>query len=206
MSQTPAQPGSPFPQGGARDVLRAAGAGDSSGSEKLLAAVYDELRRLAQSYLGGERAGHTLTATALVHEAYLKLAGAGRLPGERSVFLASAAQAMRRILVDHARARKALKRGGSGARVALDDAMAWFEERRIDLPGLDAALSRLAERDARKARVVELRFFAGLTMEQVAEVLGTPRRTVERDWTLARAWLKRALREAGDPSTGSAVP
>lgn len=203
MSQTPAQPDSPDPQGRVTELLRLAGAGDASAAEGLLPAVYDELRRLAQSYLGGERAGHTLTATALVHEAYMKLVGGRGLPSARPEFFAVAARAMRRILVDHARARNSEKRGGEHRRIPLDEAVAWFEERRIDLPDLDAALARLGERDARKARVVELRFFAGMSVEQAAEALGVPLRTVERDWTLAKAWLKRALSE-GAPAGGGA--
>lgn len=167
---------------------------DPAAADRLLPVVYDELRRMAQAYLGSESPGHTLTATALVHEAYLRLAGrAGSLPAERAEFFAVAAQAMRRILVDHARAKKAQKRGGSESRVPLDDAVAWFEERSIDLPDLDRALAGLAGHDVRKARLVELRFFAGMSVTQAATVLDVPVRTAERDWALARAWIKREL-------------
>ncbi|MFM9994467.1 MAG: sigma-70 family RNA polymerase sigma factor [Phycisphaerales bacterium] len=189
------------PQGEVGRLLRSVTDRDPAAAERLLPVVYDELRRMAQAYLGGEVPGHTLSATALVHEAYVRLAGrAGTLPAERAEFFAVAAQAMRRILVDHARAKKAQKRGGSSARVPLDDAVAWFEERALDLPELDRALVELAGHDPRKARLVELRFFAGMSVTQVAEVLAMPVRTVERDWTLARAWLRRALRgTSGEP-------
>jgi RNA polymerase sigma factor (TIGR02999 family) len=188
-------------QGHVTRLLRAVTAGDGAAADRLLPVVYDELRRLAHSYLGSERAGHTLTPTALVHEAYLRLAGRGAgLPSERGEFFAVAAQAMRRILVDHARARNAQKRGGDGARVPLDDAVSWFDERRISLPDLDGALARLAERDARKSRLVELRFFAGMTLAQAAEALSIPLRTAERDWSMARAWLQRELGETGAPA------
>lgn len=181
------------PPGAATEILRLAGEGDPGAADRLMPLVYAELRRLAQSWLAGERAGHTLTATALVHEAYLRLAGGPGLPTERGAFLAVAARAMGRILVDHARARKAQKRGGDGPRVPLDDAVAWFEERSIDLPDLGGAIARLAAHDARKARLVELRFFAGMSVDQAAMAMGIPQRTAERDWTHARAWLKNAL-------------
>jgi RNA polymerase sigma-70 factor (ECF subfamily) len=194
VPESPDQPDSRDPAGRVTELLHLASSGDPDATRELLPVVYDELRRLARSYLGQERTGHTLTATALVHEAYLKLVGHGAgLPSARMEFFAAAAQAMRRILVDHARGKKAGKRGGESRRIPLDDVVAWYEERRIDLPELDAALARLAERDARKARVVELRFFAGLSVEQVAQALAIPLRTVERDWTLARAWLKHTL-------------
>jgi RNA polymerase sigma factor (TIGR02999 family) len=184
-------------QGEVTRLLRSITDRDARAAERLMPVVYDELRRMAQAYLGGEAPGHTLSATALVHEAYMRLAGrADTLPAERAEFFAVAAQAMRRILVDHARAKKSQKRGGSGGRVPLDDAVAWFEERALDLPDLDRALVDLAAHDPRKARLVELRFFAGMSVTQAAEALGMPVRTAERDWTLARAWLRRALRAA----------
>lgn len=201
----------PSPAGGASDpgppgarpitqLIRRAGGGDADATQRLLPVVYAELRRLAQSYLAGERPDHTLTATALVHEAYLKLADGSALPGERGAFFAVAAKAMRHILVDHARARKAQKRGGGGTRIPLDDAVAWFEERSIDLADLDSAMIRLAEYDPRKARLVELRFFAGMSVEQAARAMDIPLRTAERDWTHARAWLRNALCRPGGPA------
>jgi RNA polymerase sigma factor (TIGR02999 family) len=152
--------------------------------------VYEQLRSLAEACLRRERPGHTLQPTALVHEAYLKLAGQ-RTAGwtSRAQFLGVAAQAMRRILVDHARARGRDKRNG-GPRIPLEDAAALAEERAIDLVALDESLDVLATMDPQKARLVELRFFAGLTAPEAAEVLGVSLRTVERDWTMARAWLR----------------
>lgn len=200
----PSRPG--LAPGPITEVLRLAGGGDAGATRELLPLVYAELRRLAQNYLSGERPDHTLTATALVHEAYLRLADATALPGERAAFFAVAAQAMRRILVDHARAHKSQKRGGSGRRIPLDDAVSWFEERTIDLGDLDLAMNRLAEFDPRKARLVELRFFAGMSVEQAAAVLGIPLRTAERDWTHARAWLRTELNEPGERALPGEAP
>ncbi len=179
-------------------LLLAASGGDSAASGQLFPIVYDELRRIAQSVLSGERRGHTLQATALVHEAFVKLT-AQRSTGwqSRAEFMAIAAQAMRRILVDYARARKSQKRGGRGEPIPLSEAMALYEERAVDLSALDDALTRLAAIDARKARLVELRFFGGMSMEDASSLLGVPMRTLERDWTTARAWLRKELKEAG---------
>jgi RNA polymerase sigma factor (TIGR02999 family) len=164
---------------------------DPKAVNRLLPLVYDELRRLAGAYFQTERRGHTLQPTALVHEAYLKLVDQ-RTAGwrDRNQFFGVAAQAMRRILVDHARGRRAAKRHSGGERVPLDDVVAYLEERVEDLVTLDEALAQLARTDEQKARVVELRFFASLTVEETAEVLGLSRRTVERNWTFARAWLR----------------
>ncbi len=153
--------------------------------------VYDELRGLAASFLQAERRDHTLDATSLVHEAYVKLANQ-RTAGwaDRTEFLAVASKVMRRILVDHARSHRAAKRGGGVAKTPLDEAVDGFEERAGDLIALDDALQNLAKVDARKARVVELRFFGGLSLEEVTRVLGVSLRTVERDWTMAKAWLR----------------
>ena len=178
--------------------------GEARSADELMALVYDELRRLAQGYLMRERAGHTLDATALVHEAYEKLVDQHAVDWNgRSHFFAVGAQAMRRLLVDHARGRKREKRGGSRERVTLDasrldpggadavpgNADVAFEE----LLELDDALARLAELDPRAARVVEYRYFAGLTVPEVAEALDVSVSTVEGDWRHARSWLRREL-------------
>jgi RNA polymerase sigma factor (TIGR02999 family) len=178
--------------------LHAAAAGEDSAVGKLLPLVYDELHRMARRHMAGERAGHTLEATALVHEAFLKLVDQ-REAGwrHRSDFFGIASKAMRRILVDHARTKNAEKRGGLAERVALDDHVAWFEERSIDLVELDQALDRLARIDVTKAKLVELRFFGGLTMEQTAEFLGMTKRSAEREWTLAKGWLRKQMSPAG---------
>jgi RNA polymerase sigma factor (TIGR02999 family) len=164
-----------------------------------LSKVYPELRRKAQIYLNDERSGHTLNATALVHEAYIKLAGGDEPPEFEKTghFYIAAAEAMRRILVDHARARLAQKRGGEGKREggsALDNAAAISNEQSPEeILALDEALSRLGRQDAQAAEVVRLRFFAGLDIDQTAKVLGVSPRTVKRLWQFARAWLFRAL-------------
>lgn len=177
-------------------LLEAVTRGSTEASERLFPLVYDELRRLAQSMLAGERPGHTLQATALVHEAYMKLVGQRSVGWRgRADFMAVAAQAMRRILVDHARGRNREKRGGGAGRMSLDDAAAVYQERAMDLVALDEALTRLAAMDERKARLVELRFFGGMTMDEAAAMLEIPLRTAERDWTAARAWLRAALEE-----------
>jgi RNA polymerase sigma factor (TIGR02999 family) len=176
---------------------------------ELMPLVYDELRRIAAGYVRGERPGQTIQATALVNEAFVRLAGErARHFNGRTHFLAIAALSMRQILVQRARARNAIKRGGGPQRVTLDDANAANVEaayvgagvraadRRpddIDVLALDEALSRLAELDAELAKVVELRYFGGLTVEEVADVMGTSPATVKRQWALSRAWLKRAL-------------
>ena len=163
-----------------------------------LSVVYEQLRSLAEKCLRDERPGHTLQPTALVHEAYLKLSGQ-RSAGwkDRGEFLGVAAQAMRRILVDHARMRGREKRGGGQARVPLDEAIAIAGERALDLVALDESLGVLAGIDPQKARIVELRFFAGLTAQEAADALGISLRAVERDWTMARAWLRGRI-ERGD--------
>ena len=177
--------------GEATRLLVAVADGDAGAVGELLPLVYDELRRLAAACLQGERPGHTLQPTALVHEAYLKLVDQ-RTAGwqDRMQFLGVAAKAMRRILVDYARSHRAAKRGGSWERAPLDDAVVHAGGRAENLVALDDALVRLARFDEQKARVVELRFFGGLTVAEVAEVLGVSHRTVERDWTLAKAWLR----------------
>lgn len=174
---------------------------DASGREgldRLFPLLYDELHRLAAAQLREERPDHTLGATALIHEAYLKLSGLDRIHWRnRSQFMAVAAQAMRRVLVNHAAARRAKKRGGSRERLSLDDVVVLSEDRGEELMGLDQALTRLAALDARQARVVECRFFAGMNIEETAEALSVSPATVKRDWTMARAWLHRELDPRG---------
>jgi RNA polymerase sigma-70 factor (ECF subfamily) len=174
-------------------LLRAWSDGDRNALDKLAPIVYDELRRLARYYLHRERPGHSLQATALVNEAYLRLVDYKRMRWEnRAHFFAVSAQLMRRILVDHAR-RHNLKRGGGVQHVELQDTVVIGEDRAENLLALDEALQSLARMDARKARVVELRFFGGLSVEETAEVLQISTVTVMRDWSSARAWLYREM-------------
>jgi len=179
-----------------RDVsvlLRAWSDGDAKALDQLTPIVYDELHRLARRYLRGERRDHSLQTTALVNEAYLRLVGHTRMEWQnRAHFFAVSAQVMRRILVDHAR-RRGVKRGRGLRRVPLEEATMVGGERSTDLAALDDALALLAERDPRKAHVVEMRFFGGLSVEESAEVLGVSPVTVMRDWRTAKAWLYREL-------------
>ena len=162
--------------------------------DKLMPIVYDELRRQAARYLRRERAGHTLQTTALIHEAYMRLVDQRHVEWQnRAHFFGVAAQMMRRILVDHARTKKRVKRGGSDVKISLADATIPVEERDLDVIALDEALTRLAEIDEQQSRVVELRFFSGLTVEETAEVMGISPATVKRDWSMAKAWLHREL-------------
>jgi RNA polymerase sigma-70 factor, ECF subfamily len=178
-------------------LLRAWSDGDQNALDKLAPIVYDELRRLARYYLHHERPGHSLQATALVNEAYLRLVDYKRMRwGNRAHFFAVSAQLMRRILVDHAR-RHNLKRGGGVQRVELEDIAVVGGDRAENLVALDDALQALARMDARKARVVELRFFGGLSVEETAEVLQISPVTVMRDWSSARAWLFREMGGGG---------
>jgi RNA polymerase sigma factor (TIGR02999 family) len=171
--------------------------GDRQAVEKLFPIVYDELRALAARQLGRERRDHTLQATALVNEAYLELVEQREQRWQdHAHFLCIAATAMRRILIHHAEARAALKRGGDRKRTQLFEVASPFEEQDENLLALDEALARLERLDPRKSRLVELRFFAGASEEQAARVLGTSLRTVQRDWRLAKAWLRR---EVGEP-------
>jgi RNA polymerase sigma factor (TIGR02999 family) len=175
-------------------LLVAWGNGDENARTHLVEAVYGELRRLARGYLQRERPDHSLAPTALVHEAYLKLVDQRRVRWQnRAQFFAIAAHLMRRILVDHARARLALKRG-AGARVPLQDVDGGNDPFGVDILALDAALQRLSATYPRQADLVHLRFFAGLTVPEVAEVLGVAPITVKRDWAVARAWLYREMR------------
>jgi RNA polymerase sigma factor (TIGR02999 family) len=168
--------------------------GDQAALDRLMPLVYEELRTLAQHYLRRERPDHTLQSTALVHEAYVRLVGQDSPPWQsRAHFFGIAARLMRQILVEHARAHQAAKRGGHAFKLTLEDAVALPQTTDVDLVALDDALQRLSELDERQSRIVELRFFAGLTMEDAAEVLDISRATVAREWTIARAWLYREI-------------
>jgi RNA polymerase sigma factor (TIGR02999 family) len=168
--------------------------GDREAFDALIPLVYDELRRIAQRYLNAERPEHTLQSTALVNEAYMRMV-AQDLPQwqNRAHFFSVAAQIMRQILVDHARNRRASKRGGNVCKLALDDAGEQPQQRDLDIIALDDALKTLAEMDPQQSRVVELKFFAGLSIEDTSEVLGISPSTVKRDWNTARVWLYREL-------------
>lgn len=180
---------------GVTELLRAWGAGDARASDALVPLVYAELRRQARLALRRENEGHTLQATALVHEAWLRLDAQHEARWEsRTQFLAVAAQTMRRVLVDHARTRRALKRGGGDVHVTLGNAVhAAVSSDSVDVLALDEALARLGAMDARKARLVELRYFAGLSIPEAAEALGISQSTVIREWAVARMWLRREL-------------
>jgi RNA polymerase sigma factor (TIGR02999 family) len=176
-------------------ILSAIEQGDPHAAGQLLPLVYDELRQLAAQKLAQEKPGQTLQATALVHEAYLRLVGAGEEPhwDNRRHFFAAAAEAMRRILVENARRKQTHKHGGSRQRRDLDAEGLVAPEPKLDLLALDAALDRLAEHDPLKARLVELRYFAGLTGDQAAAVLGLSASSADRQWVYTRAWLRREL-------------
>ena len=170
--------------------------GDERALEKLVPLMQPELHRLAHHYMSRERAGHTLQTTAILNEAYLRLVGDTQPSWQnRAHFLAAAAQLMRRIMVDHARKRYSLKRGGAAVRVTLDEAAWVTESRSEELLALDEVLEQLTAQDPRKSQIVELRYFGGLTVEETAEFLKLSPRTVEREWTMAKAWLYRALTE-----------
>jgi RNA polymerase sigma-70 factor (ECF subfamily) len=181
-------------------LLKAMRAGDKRAAEELLPLVYRELHRLARSYMRRERAEHTLQPTALINEAYLRLAHDDIDWQNREHFIGVAAHVMRRVLVDYARQHNAQMRGGGLKRVELKEGLVISPERIDEVVSLDEALSRLAEENPRQARVVELRYFGGLSVEQTAAILGIAERSVKRDWALARVWLFRKLRpNAGGP-------
>jgi RNA polymerase sigma factor (TIGR02999 family) len=178
-------------------LLLAWNSGDQSALEKLMPLVYDELRRLARNYMSGERQGHVLQTTALVNEAYLRLIDSSRVQWQnRAHFFAVSCQLMRRVLVDVARTRNYQKRGGGALQISLHEAIAGSTERPLDLIALDDALTSLAATDERASRVVELRFFGGLSIEETAEVLKVSPETVKRDWNWAKAWLLREISQA----------
>jgi RNA polymerase sigma factor (TIGR02999 family) len=190
---------------GARDIsglLAAWNGGDGEALTELMSFVYPELRRIARQHLRGRGSGDTLESAALANEAYLKLVRAGGIRCDnRAHFLALCSQIIRRILVDHARSRGYAKRGGDAVRVPLDDALLGARARGIELLALDEALESLSRIDARKVRVVELRYFGGLSGEETAEVMGISPETVKRDWKMAKAWLFAAL--TGEQEAGS---
>jgi RNA polymerase sigma-70 factor, ECF subfamily len=183
---------------GVTELLSRWNDGDVEARDALIPLVYDELRRVAKRYLAGQRSDHTLQATALVHEAYLRLVNhkAANWQG-RTHFFALAAQMMRQILVDHARMHSAAKRGGGTVALALEDDVAGKPEINLDLIGLDRAMKRLASLDARQSQIVELRFFGGLSIEEAASVVDISPATAKREWATARVWLHHAMETGG---------
>jgi RNA polymerase sigma factor (TIGR02999 family) len=190
-------PEKPPPPEAVTRLLQAWSEGDLAARDQLVPLVYDELRRRAAAYLRRERRGHTLQPTALVHEAYSRLASQHGPFQNRAQFFAMASQMMRRVLVDHARAHHARKRASGGFRVELTEGLAVAGPREVDMIALDHALEELAAFDARQASLVEMRFFGGLTAEEAAEALGVSLAAANRDWALARAWLFRRLKQTG---------
>ena len=195
MSQPPPSPESPPRSAtGVTALLRAWSAGDGAALDALLPLVYGELRGQAERAMRQEAAGHTLQATALVHEVYLRLVDQSQVSvHDRSQFFGIAARCMRQVLVDHARARRAAKRGGAHRAVTLGDGDAMAIEPAAEVVAVHEALERLAALDPEQARVVELRYFGGLTIEETATVMGTSPATVKREWAIARAWLRREM-------------
>jgi RNA polymerase sigma-70 factor (ECF subfamily) len=191
------------PQHDVTQILHDWSGGDPKAPERLMPHVYDELRRLARSFLSRERGGHTLQPTALVNEAYLRLVDQTRVNWQnRAHFYGIAASMMRRVLIDHARAHATEKRGGGAVRLSVDDVQLPLEQRAESLVALDEALERLKQLDERKCRVVEMRFFAGMSDEEMAECLGVTTRTVLRDWKKARLWLYRELNQQPPAAAG----
>jgi RNA polymerase sigma-70 factor (ECF subfamily) len=176
-------------------LLHSLNRGDSAAEGKLIPVIYDELRRLAAHYMRQERPDHTLQATALVHEAFLRLTRQKDVNWQgKAHFFAVAAKLMRQILIDHARGRLREKRGSGGQKLPLDEGLLLTEARSAELVAVDAALDRLAKLDPRQARIVELRFFGGLSVEETAKVIDVSPKTVKRDWSVAKAWLYEDLR------------
>jgi RNA polymerase sigma factor (TIGR02999 family) len=183
------------PQGGeVTQLLAEMRLGTPGAQDQLFGIVYSELKRIAANYMRRERSDHTLQATALVHEAYMELVDQTRVNWQnRAHFFGVAAQLMRRILVDHARSQGAQKRGGNAQKLSIDESIGLASVSEVAFDELDEALNRLAELDADQAKIVELRFFGGLTVEEVAEVMGVSTATIEREWRMARAWLHHQL-------------
>jgi RNA polymerase sigma factor (TIGR02999 family) len=182
----------------ASGLLREIGKGHSEAASRLLPLVYGELRRLAAHYIYGEKPGQTIQATELVHEAYLRLVGQDRIDWKgRAHFTGIAAISMRRILVERARRKLAEKHGGGGEKIPLDDLELFSPERSCELPALDEGLERLAKLSPRQGRIVELRFFAGLEIDEIAKLEAISPRTVKHDWSVARAWLHREIARTG---------
>jgi RNA polymerase sigma factor (TIGR02999 family) len=180
-------------------LLKRFSSGDEQALAELIPQIYDELRRLASFYLQSERVNHTLQTTALVHEAYLRLVDQKQVEwSNRNHFFGVAAQMMRRILVDHARKHVSLKRGGSFSRISLEEAAVFSRERPRELIAVDELLTRLASLDPQGSRIVELRFFAGLSLEETAEVTGLSSAKVRREWSAAKAWLTREIGKLGN--------
>ena len=190
----------PLPSPQVTQLLADWSGGDSDALDRLIPLVQPELHRLAHHYMSREAIGHTLQTTALLNEAYLQLVDDPKRSWQnRTHFVAAAAQLMRRIMVDHARERRAVKRGGGALKVSLDDAALVTERRSEELLALDEALEKLAALDPLKSQIVELRYFGGLTVEETAQFLKLSLRTVEREWTMAKAWLFRRLSEEETP-------
>jgi len=183
-----------FPLAQLSAVLERLNAGDHDSTAKLLPLVYNELRKLAATLLRSERSDHTLQATALVHETYMRISPSDRIWVNREHFIGFAAHTMRQILVDHARTSGAAKRVPAGHKISIDDAVLFCEQRADELVALDDALNRLAQLSKRQSRIVELRFFGGLTVQEAAKVLGVSEKTIKREWSIARAWLYDELR------------
>jgi RNA polymerase sigma-70 factor, ECF subfamily len=192
----------PSAPGDVTQLLKAMRAGDPAAADRLLPLVYSELHRLAQAYMRRERPDHTLQATALIHEAYLRLVGEEIDWKDRGHFIGLAAHVMRRVLVDYARQHNAERRAGGLQRVGMDDNFAISPERLDEVLFLDTALGRLKEKSPRQAQVVELRYFGGLSVEQIAGMLGVAPRSVKRDWSLARMFLYRELCPGEPPPNG----
>src|SRR2546422_5832457 len=177
--------------------------GDKAALDKLMPLIYSELRQVARHYMSRERPGHTLQTTALVNEAYVRLVNRKGVHWQnRAHFFAIAAQLMRSILVDHARSHAYAKRGGGARKIALDEALAVSQQRAADVVALDDALKRLAEIDPQQSRIVELKFFGGLTIEETAEVLGLSPATIKREWSTAKAWLYHELSASSERDEG----
>jgi RNA polymerase sigma factor (TIGR02999 family) len=186
----------PYPKQNVTDLLNAWGAGDKGAFDELVTVVYDELRRQASRFLQHESPGHTLQTTDLIHEAYLRLVDQKNPHWQnRAQFFGIAAQLMRRVLVDHARARHRAKRGGRNIRISFDEEVAAGRSNYVELIDIDEALNKLAGIDMQQSKIVELRFFGGLNVEETAQVLGISPRTVKRSWRFAKAWLRRELQD-----------